>query len=623
MSFLQPLGFLALLAIPVLILIYIIKSKYTEQVIPSTYLWELSERFLKRKNPLKAITGILSLILQILAVVFIAFAIAHPVFVIKGGANDYCFVLDSSASMNVVEGGKSRYDRAKEEIRKIISSSVDGGTYTLISAGDTTDVIFNGLDDKRSALNQLSQLSSSYTGGGLDTALMRAQKYFEDNTSMQFYLVTDKTIKNVQNVNYIQVNGGTVNYGLSDVSYIFNIGEEDSSTTTVTGKAWSYSGDASLTVEVFVNNSSTPSGSSQVQVEGNSATEFSINIAETDFYSVTVKIKEKDDLLEDNSVTLYGATEGESYDVLIISKASYFIETALEAANMNCKVLSPDKYSKEVCKGYSLYVFDSDDDKPFAPDELPTDGAVWFINPASSVEKTGFSARSKSSNGGEATLSTSSSSKIKSLLKGTAEDDTTLTSYVKCGQTGLFYNLMFCNGDPVVFAGTNDYGNREVVFAFDWNSSDFPLSFNGRALMNNLINYTFPSLADQTLAFSGESVSLNVLPGCTSLSVATPSGEKEYLDTSEAVSEYMLTEVGEYTVTAVINGSIKNAKVYAQFPEAERILNVTETNFIISGEPGNEKRDGRYEDILYIFIILAVLIMADWAVYCYEQYQLR
>ena len=114
MSFLQPLGFLALLAIPVLIIIYIIKSKYTEQVIPSTYLWELSERFLKRKNPLKAITGILSLILQILAVVFIALAIAHPTFVIKGGASDYCFVLDSSASMNIVEGNKSRFDGAKD-----------------------------------------------------------------------------------------------------------------------------------------------------------------------------------------------------------------------------------------------------------------------------------------------------------------------------------------------------------------------------------------------------------------------------------------------------------------------------------------------------------------------------
>ena len=41
MSFSNPLGLLGLLAIPVLILIYIIKSKYTEQTIPSTYLWTL------------------------------------------------------------------------------------------------------------------------------------------------------------------------------------------------------------------------------------------------------------------------------------------------------------------------------------------------------------------------------------------------------------------------------------------------------------------------------------------------------------------------------------------------------------------------------------------------------
>lgn len=51
MSFYFPLGLLALLGIPVLILIYIIKSKYTEQTIASTYLWELSEKFLKEEDP--------------------------------------------------------------------------------------------------------------------------------------------------------------------------------------------------------------------------------------------------------------------------------------------------------------------------------------------------------------------------------------------------------------------------------------------------------------------------------------------------------------------------------------------------------------------------------------------
>ncbi len=622
MSFLNPLGFLALLAIPVLIIIYIIKSKYTEQTIPSTYLWELSERFLKRKNPLKAITGILSLILQILAVVFVALAIAHPVFIIKDGANDYCFILDSSGSMNVQVDGKTRFEDGKNSIKNIINSAADGSTYTLISAGDATDVVFRGLDDKRSALNQLDQISASYVYSGLDEALTLSQQYFEQNSSMKFYLVTDKEFENTANITCIQAGGGNVNYGLSDVEYNFSISGEQT-TTAVTGTAWSYTGAATLTVELFVDEATSAAASAQVQTDGTSGAEFKLTIPHASFGSLTVRIKEQDNLSLDNGVKLYANSGGESYKVLLVSKTPKFIEWAFDAANLPCDVLDPEKYTEEACRGYSLYIFDSDDDKPFTPTALPSDGAVWLINPSGSVDKTGFSNRGKTTVGGAVSLNTSTSTKVKNLLKGTSEDDTTLLEYVKCGQNRTFYNLMFCNGDPVVFAGSNEYGNREVVFAFDWNLSDFPLSYNGRAVIKNLIDYTFPALTDVTLAYSGDTISLNVLPGCTGIKVVSPSGEEDYLDVSETISEYELTESGEYTVAATVGGSIKTAKVYAQFPEGERVLKVTETGFVINGEAGTAKRDGRYEDLLYIFIILAVLLMADWAVYCYEQYQLR
>lgn len=622
MSFSYPLGFLALLAIPVLILIYIIKSKYTEQVIPSTYLWELSERFLKRKNPLKAITGILSLILQILAVILIALAVAHPVFVVKDGANDYCFILDSSASMNVLSGDKTRFENGVESIKSIINSSADGSTYTLISAGDATDIVFHDLDDKRSALNQLSQLSASYVNSGLDEALTLSQQYFDRNTSMKFYLVTDKAFENTANVTYIDVGGGAVNYGLSDVEYVFAL-SGDSTTTVVTGTVWSYSGEATVTVEVFVDGATAASGSAEAEVGENEGVGFTVILDVSSFSSLTVRIKNADNLELDNGVKLYGTADRESYSILLVSKTPYLIRSALEAANMTCDVLEPDKYTQEICRGYSLYIFDSDKDKPFAPTALPTDGAVWFINPSASVEKTGFSIRGEDETGGAAKLSTSTSSKVRNLLKGTSTDDTTLMEYVKCGLSRTFYNLMYCNNDPVVFAGSNEYGNREVVFAFDWNLSDFPLSYNGRAIVNNLINYTFPSLVDETLAYSGDTISLNVLPGCTSLKIISPSGEESFLDVSETISEYELTEVGEYTVAATVGSGIKTAYVYAQFPEEERILQVTETNFVINGEAGTAKRDGRFEDLLYLFIILGVILLADWAVYCYEQYQLR
>ena len=68
MNFLFPLGLLGLIGIPVLIIIYIIKNKYTEQVIASTYIWNLSEKFLRKRLPIHKLVGIISLILQILAV---------------------------------------------------------------------------------------------------------------------------------------------------------------------------------------------------------------------------------------------------------------------------------------------------------------------------------------------------------------------------------------------------------------------------------------------------------------------------------------------------------------------------------------------------------------------------
>ena len=81
--------------------------------------------------------------------------------------------------------------------------------------------------------------------------------------------------------------------------------------------------------------------------------------------------------------------------------------------------------------------------------------------------------------------------------------------------------------------------------------------------------------------------------------------------------------MGEYKITAVIGNSQQTARVFSQLPVAERIVGATEAHFIITGEPRDKKRDGRYEDLLYAFIILAVIVVADWVVYCYEQYQLR
>ena len=51
MSFLNPAGLWGLLGIPVLILIYLIKPKFQEKLVTSTFIWKLSKKYQKKKLP--------------------------------------------------------------------------------------------------------------------------------------------------------------------------------------------------------------------------------------------------------------------------------------------------------------------------------------------------------------------------------------------------------------------------------------------------------------------------------------------------------------------------------------------------------------------------------------------
>ena len=73
MNWLVPLGFLGLLGLLALLLIYLIKPNFQKKSVSSTYVWKLSFRFQKKRNPITRVQDILLLICQILAIVALAF----------------------------------------------------------------------------------------------------------------------------------------------------------------------------------------------------------------------------------------------------------------------------------------------------------------------------------------------------------------------------------------------------------------------------------------------------------------------------------------------------------------------------------------------------------------------
>ena len=175
----------------------------------------------------------------------------------------------------------------------------------------------------------------------------------------------------------------------------------------------------------------------------------------------------------------------------------------------------------------------------------------------------------------------------------------------------------------MIFTLTNAYGNKQVVFAFDFHSSDFTVSASYPILMSNLLNYTFPDIVDRSSYYCGETAVINVLANCDSIRVDTPLGGIEYLETGSDICEYDLKEVGVYKITMMIANSPRSVNIYSAMPEEERFTAVSDASFVINGTAQSGGRDGRYDDLIALFIILAVIFIADWTVYCYEQYQLR
>lgn len=615
MRFLYPLGLLGLIGIPILIIVYIIKSKYTEITVSSTYIWRLSEKFLKRRNPLNKLTGIISLILQLLMVAVISLAIAHPIIILPGSANEYCFVLDGSASMRMTDAeGNTRFEKAKDEIEKLIDSASEGSVYSLIYIGDGTRTVYEQNESKETAKLLLDELEPSYGSVQYYDAIGKAQMIFDENPSSLVYLVTDKQYNSVNNAELICVGDNCENYAVSGVSYAFL-----SNALTVSGNISSYTSDAMLDIELYLDDSSIPAAVQTVSVTGGGSASFTMSCTTKSFSSLKVKILNSDSLMLDNEVVVFNTESEKSYKTLIVSDTPFFMESVINSVtNTDVTVMSTEEYNGET--GYGLYIFES-----YELETLPADGAVWFINSKNSVPNADFSFQGEVvlDVGEELDLTKSSSALARALTKDVNGREIFIKAYAKCSPGRSFTTLLSYKGTPLLFAGTNAYGNRQVVFGFDIHSSNFPLMLDFISFTKNFIKYSFPEVLEEVLFDVGEEATVNVISNCESIRIDSPTGKVDYLDVSGAISSYVLNEAGVYDITLMVSGSPREFSVYSSVPELERVPMETEESFSLQGEKENNGFDGEYDPMMILFIMLVVLFIADWGVYCYEKYQLR
>lgn len=614
MTFLQPLGLLGLIGIPIVILIYILRSKYNEQTITSTYIWELSEKFLKRKNPLSGLTGLISLILQILIVTVVSLSIAKPIFTLPGAAYDYCFVLDASGSMNIEQGKTTRFEVAKDEIVDLIKDAKDGSSFTLLCVADESIMTFQGITDKKYAIELVKDVEPEAVAVDTMKSLNTAQAYFTEHPSSLMYLVTDKSFDTAANIEVITVTDNATNYAITDVQYSHSGGK-----LTVGANIISYGGDANISVRLSVDTEAKNEGA--IAVKDGELTPIKIECTVPRFSSFKVEILNSDAYGADNSITTYNLDSDKTYSTLIVSETGFFFEAVLDALlDSEVTVISPEKYEKGIDEVYGLYIFDS-----YEPPVLPN-GAVWLVNPDTSIKDSGFNVKGKVSLTESDVIkkSASTSTMVRKLLEGIEGDEIYIKNYVKYSGMYLnFHTLFTYDSNPMIFAGANGLGNRQVVFAFDVHESDIALSTDFVMLIGNLVEYSFPDVIDSSDYVAGEEVLVNITSTMESVKAIAPSGEEVYMESDGTTATLKLSEVGTYRVIVTEGGRNNEYPVYAAAPLSESVPVVTEGDFSLSGEREDRKIDGKYDPSTLLFVMLVLLFLADWGVYCYEKYQLR
>ena len=614
MTFLQPLGLLGLIGIPIVILIYILRSKYNEQTITSTYIWELSEKFLKRKNPLSGLTGLISLILQILIVTAVSLSIAKPIFTLPGAAYDYCFVLDASGSMNIEQGKTTRFEVAKDEIVDLIKDAKDGSSFTLLCVADESIMTFQGITDKKYAIELVKDVEPEAVAVDTMKSLNTAQAYFTEHPSSLMYLVTDKSFDTAANIEVITVTDNATNYAITDVQYSHSGGK-----LTVGANIISYGGDANISVRLSVDTEAKNEGA--IAVKDGELTPIKIECTVPRFSSFKVEILNSDAYGADNSITTYNLDSDKTYSTLIVSETGFFFEAVLDALlDSEVTVISPEKYEKGIDEVYGLYIFDS-----YEPPVLPN-GAVWLVNPDTSIKDSGFNVKGKVSLTESDVIkkSASTSTMVRKLLEGIEGGEIYIKNYVKYSGMYLnFHTLFTYDSNPMIFAGANGLGNRQVVFAFDVHESDIALSTDFVMLIGNLVEYSFPDVIDSSDYVAGEEVLVNITSTMESVKAIAPSGEEVYMESDGTTATLKLSEVGTYRVIVTEGGRNNEYPVYAAAPLSESVPVVTEGDFSLSGEREDRKIDGKYDPATLLFVMLVLLFLADWGVYCYEKYQLR
>ncbi|SEP77541.1 Mg-chelatase subunit ChlD [Lachnospiraceae bacterium NE2001] len=171
MTFASLLPLIALVGVPIIIILYLMKPKGVRKVVPSVLLWKNAERNERSTTFSKKLIKNILMFIEILALLFLMLAAMSPAIKrnVSGSSKSTILVIDTTGSMQFQdEGTDTRFESAIRDAKDFVETS--SGEVSIISCGETIEVLANKSRDKQKLKRLLSGIKPTDTSGDIRDA---------------------------------------------------------------------------------------------------------------------------------------------------------------------------------------------------------------------------------------------------------------------------------------------------------------------------------------------------------------------------------------------------------------------------------------------------------------------
>ncbi|MGH2399578.1 MAG: vWA domain-containing protein, partial [bacterium] len=215
MSLREPVALWGLLILPLIVLLYMLRTRRQDVPVTTLILWQRARRDLAAQRPARRLERSLLLLLQLLAAALIVLALAKPQLSLSGGQTPTAVIIDTSASMQATDEPPSRFATAIRLAQEVVASAK--GSIMIIDAGPRPQIVlpFSEPGAARAALDRMRPTDGP---GRLDQALTVALGQRVGGVRPRVEVFTDRAGDAMPGVVYHVLGSSSQNVGVFGVN---------------------------------------------------------------------------------------------------------------------------------------------------------------------------------------------------------------------------------------------------------------------------------------------------------------------------------------------------------------------------------------------------------------------